>query len=162
MIERTSFTWIKRGLRRPDFWVGLGLYYAVWYFGYARSDAVFNLWLSIGGATAVALAAALDTYSTWLAIHLRPEFERRGEEFPLVEISPFLSEQPTLRDLLTWKRFAIVAAECLLGFVLPPFGFAQALSHTLQAIRNFRLGGWLSEELRLDRMGLKVGEPSNA
>ncbi len=51
--------------------------------------------------------------------------------------------------------------EGLSGFLLPPFGFVQALGHTLQAVRNARLRKYLMKELQLNSSGLKVGEPTN-
>lgn len=142
MSHKTSFTWLK-GIKRPDVWLSIVLGYSIWYFGYIRPGIAFNLWFSIGGVVSVIVGVVVDIYSTWQATLLRPEFERRGKEFPIFEVNPFLPEQPVLKDLITKKQILILLIVCILGFVLPPFGFGQALGHTLQAIRNFRLRNWL-------------------
>lgn len=144
MKHKTSFTWIN-GLKRPDFWLSIILGYSIWYFGYVRPGIVFNLWFSVGAVTSLIIGIVLDIYSTWKAVILRSEFEEQGKDFPIFEVNPFLPEQPILKDFVTKKQIIIFLIVCILGFILPPFGFGQALGHTLQAIRNFRLRNWLLE-----------------
>lgn len=146
MKQKSLFTWFERGIRRPDVWISLGLYYIVLYFGYLGPHIIFNPLISICSALAVILGVFLDMYTTYLAIKLKPKFDMRGIEFPLVELCPFLPEEPTAIELFGQKQMTITFVECLLGFILPPFGYAQGLGHSLQALRNLRLRDWLKKE----------------
>lgn len=90
-----------------------------------------------------------DTHTTYQCTELKPEFEKRGVPFPLREKNRFLSDVPTLRELVFSVPTLVVLGASLMSFILPGFVWATTYHKLRVSASNHRLNQQTRYELSL-------------
>ena len=119
-------------------WIPLATGLAIWYFLFHLQRISFNIWLSL---IALALAIAgwmFDTFNTHALFQLKPRFDQKGLDFPVVEANPHLPDFPTLQEqIFSWPTLLEVLF-WVGSFYIPPLGFFLGLAHLAAAFSNWQ------------------------
>lgn len=85
-----------------------------------------ELWISLLGIVIAFVACAADGYTTYLALKFKPEFDRRGMEFPTYEHNPLLPRFPTGREFI-FNRLSLLIIPMGIAIFFVPLACVFAL-----------------------------------
>lgn len=94
-------------------------------------------------------SAIADIYTTYQGFYLQPEFKKKGVPFPLRETNPFLSNVPSLRELVFGIPTLVVLGASLISFVIPGFVWATTYHKLRVTASNHRLNHLTRYQLSL-------------
>ena len=85
-----------------------------------------NLSLSILGLSMAIVGWVGDTYFTHAALLIKPEFDKRGIEFPTAETAWLLPDYPTLKQqIFGWNTVLTILLYWPCSFLYPPLGLCM-------------------------------------
>lgn len=109
-----------------------------------------SLSLSVLGLSVEIVGMIGDIYFTHMAMRIKPEFDKRGLEFPTAEAAWLLPDYPTLKELIFgWNTVLTVLLVWPIAFLYPLGGFAMLFGRTCAMFTNARQAKRFKKTLRL-------------
>lgn len=107
----------------------------------ARLGIPPEIWTSIVGVGVCVICLMGDSLTTVMVMRLRPEFVRRGIEFPMQEQNRLLPRYPVLRDLVLSPTTLLALLSVPIIFFAPTVAIFLLIIEGGQAATNWRI--WL-------------------
>jgi len=113
-------------------------FFAASYILFRHFDIVPNKWLSLGVVGGLIVVFGLDVYTTVLRHKREGMYQKNGWEFPAPEANPYMSQSPTVREMIFSWATVLTLLIIVASFIWPSIGIPVIVLRLLAVVLNYR------------------------